>query len=78
MDSGKVKWKRMDIEDLIQGKVSGGMEQLNLVRDMYKIEMDLSLEVNLAEEDLMEFIEVSQEEMETDLDLKLHQDRKVN
>ena len=40
--------------------------------------MDLSLEVNLAEEDLMELIEVSHKEMDTDLDLKHHQDRKVN
>ena len=40
--------------------------------------MDEGLGVNLAEEDSVETIGVSQEEMEIDLDLKLHQDRKVN
>ena len=40
--------------------------------------MDQSLEVNLAEEDLMDTIGVSKEKMKTDLDLDLHQDRKVN
>ena len=54
------------------------MEQLHLIKGMLEIEMDHSLEVNLAEEDLMDLIEVSQEEMETDLDLDHHQDRKVN
>ena len=43
--------------------------------------MDNSLEVNLAEQDLIDLIEVSQEEMgikmENDPDLD-HQDRKVN
>ncbi len=78
MESGKVKWKKIDIEDLIQGKVTGEMEQLHLIKGILEIEMDHSLEVNLAEEDLMDLIEVSQEEMETDLDLDHHQDRKVN
>ena len=68
----------MDIKDLIQEKVSGKMEQQHLTKGKFKIEMDQSLEVNLAEEDLMDSIEVSQEEMETDLDLDHHQDRKVN
>ena len=78
MESEKVKWKRMDIEDLIQGKVTGEMEQLHPIKGILKIEIDQSLGVNLAEDDLVDIIEVSQEEMETDLDLKLHQDTKVN
>ena len=82
MESGKVKWKRRDIEDRIQGKVTGEMEQLHLIKGMLEIEMDHSLEVNLGEEDLMDLVEVSQEEMgiemEKDPDLDHHQDRKVN
>ena len=74
--------KKMDIKDLIQGKVTGEMEQLHLVKGTLEIEMDHSLEVNLAEKDLMDLVEVSQEEMgiemETDPDLDHHQDRKVN
>ena len=80
MESGKVKWKRMDIEDLIQGKVTREMEQLHLIKGMLEIEMDHNLEVNLAEQDLIE-TEVSQEEMEIEMETDPdpdHQDRKVN
>ena len=78
MENGRVRWKTMDIEDQIQGKVTGDVEQLHPIKGMLEIEIDQSLEVNLAEKDLMDSIEVSQEEMETDLDLDHHQDRKVN
>ena len=40
--------------------------------------MDQGLGVNLAEEVSVETLGVNQEEMETDLDLKLHQDTKVS
>ena len=71
----------MDIKDLIQGKVTGEMEQLHLIKGMLEIEMDHSLEVNLAEQDLIDLIEVSQEEMEIEMETDPdpdHQDRKVN
>ena len=81
MESRKIRWKRMDIKDLIQGKVTGEMEQLHLIKGMLEIEMDHSLEVNLAEQDLIDLIEVSQEEMEIEMETDPdpdHQDRKVN
>jgi len=78
MVSGRVRWREMDTEDKIQGKVSGKMEQLHLVKGILEIEMDQGLGVNLADEDSVETLGVNQEEMETDLDLKLHQDTKVN
>ena len=67
MESGKVKWKTMDIEDLIQRKVTGEMEQLHPIKGMLEIEMDHSLEVNLTEQDLID-IDVSQEEMEIEME----------
>ena len=68
----------MDTEDQIPGKVSGEIEQQHPVKDILEIEMDQSLGVNLAEEVSVETLGVNQEEMETDLDLKLHQDTKVS
>ena len=40
MESEKVRWKRMDIKDLIQGMVTGEMEQQHLDKGMLKITMD--------------------------------------
>ena len=80
MESGNIIWKRMDIKDLIQGMVTGEMEQQHLTKGMLKIKMDQGLEVNLVEQDLTD-IEVSQEEMEIDVETDLdidHQDRKVS
>ena len=62
----------MDTEDQILGKVSGEMEQQHLVKDILKIEMDLGLGVNLAEEVSVETLGANHKEMETDLDLNLH------
>ena len=71
----------MDIKDLIQGMVTGEMEQQHLNKGMLKIEMDQGSEVNLAEQDLID-IEVNQKEMEIEIELETdldqdHQDRKV-
>ena len=78
MESGRVRWREIDTEGQILGKVSGEMEQQHPVKDILEIEMDQGLGVNLAEEVSVETLGVNQEEMETDLDLKLHQDTKVS
>ena len=72
MESGRVRWREMDKEDQILGKVSGEMEQQHLDKDTLKIEMDLGLGVNLAEEVSVETLGANHKEMETDLDLNLH------
>ena len=82
MESGKVRWKRMDIKDQIQGMITREMEQQHLDNGILKIEMDQSLEVNLVEQDLID-IEVSQQEIEMEIQMETdlnpdHQVRKVS
>ena len=80
MESGRNRCKEMDIKDLIQGMVTGKMEQHHLTKGMLRIEMDQVLEVNLAEQDLID-IEVSQKEMEKEMETDQnpdHHDRKVS